>query len=787
MNPIRKVGDPAVGQFRRSQGSALSYKLPIFDMFMENDDRDATTAILHESVCKCTEDTYLVDARCKGSTHRRAVIDHELRLFYWDVKCTHFANPRSCPYGMKCPFAHTQAELTMHPAKYKTEACTNSAEHDHKECPYSHGDECRVFAPEMYSLEHAKSTTDPEFSDAYDWNNFLMFKFKTEWCPIQHVHNWSTCVFAHHYGDMRRDPKIKYGTQPCPNVSDQMPSLETNYLSVCPDGFRCPYAHNAKERVYHPIFYRTVPCKFKSGVGCPMGQFCTFSHGGETGLHRPATTVTFSELLDQKNLKFLQRSMYTFPPLVKEQMQSSGKPSKAQLEKIQEVEDAKLEWASLTYESEVTTGKKSKARKKKTKKKLVLKNPDAIISLSENLGLLADEKPRDMFARPPQPLYLYQEPHGIMPGAPLAPLPPAHAPPPGYTHDQGHDPYAQRNKFFQQQYDAYAKPHGQNMYQLGPKPGEFVPGMPFVPQPHPTFEKPPPPDYMHAQPPPPPPDYGHDYLKPQPPGYQRRSVSFAQGVDSIADRVSSAEEAFLARSDSQARMSLSAYALPKGANWSTYSVTSAADSVPEWAGVNESLGEDPYEMDPEFERRKSAVELHRRVSAAALAAPKESKRQSRVTFESDAPPQLPILQDEDDILEDYNSRSRSKSVFVMESFLQDVWNNDGEELCGANASSAAAGLPRRHTVGSIWSNGTGLGMVPFFGDESEAWSNVDRSSARNEESSPGESTGRDTAPPELKEIAQDFFTYLDESPPPGLSPTLAFPSMADSPTAPPSQ
>jgi hypothetical protein len=97
-----------------------------------------------------------------------------------------------------------------------------------------------------------------------------------------------------------------------------------------------------------------------------MGRFCTFSHGRNNDFDRPATTVNYSSLLPEKNLRFIQKAMYQFPTLLKESLKSQG--SSNQLLCLgRQVEQAKKDYKDVVDEEEDVV-KKNKTRRKRGKK-----------------------------------------------------------------------------------------------------------------------------------------------------------------------------------------------------------------------------------------------------------------------------------------------------------------------------------------------------------------------------------------------------------------------------------
>jgi hypothetical protein len=106
---------------------------------------------------------------------------------------------------------------------------------------------------------------------------FFMWTYKTLWCPIGSFHDWQECIYAHNYQDLRRDPRIGYSTQVCPDW--ERANRSPTYGHRCPRGFGCGYAHGAKEQLYHPAYFHSVMCNDHfHGKGCPRGKTCAFFH-----------------------------------------------------------------------------------------------------------------------------------------------------------------------------------------------------------------------------------------------------------------------------------------------------------------------------------------------------------------------------------------------------------------------------------------------------------------------------------------------------------------------------
>jgi len=151
-------------------------------------------------------------------------------------------------------------------------------------------------------------------------DEFLMYKFKTIWCPIGVKHDWQSCVYAHNYQDARRNPKIGYGPKTCPMWRPR--EIFSSYDSGCPNGVRCPNAHGPKEQLYHPVHWKTRCCQNfnwgkerKNHKLCPRGRLCAFWH---TNQDRKAYTehcgFDYSQVLGDEQIRHLQ-SDFTIPTI----------------------------------------------------------------------------------------------------------------------------------------------------------------------------------------------------------------------------------------------------------------------------------------------------------------------------------------------------------------------------------------------------------------------------------------------------------------------------------------
>jgi len=320
------------------------------------------------------------------ATMRRPVCDSDGRLKYWSEPCEYRNRGQPCPYGYECQFAHTENECLYHPATYKTMVVKENARpweatqykdkrksilkyrkqqsqpylgqspqgspmmiHDtwpsqtppspkpnaqngpvqkfrlcayypnvencrRKDlCSFAH---CReeITAPLLTEKEEEKMELSPEF---------FTERFKIHWCPIGVQHDWQTCVYAHNYQDARRDPRIGYGPRPCPywEKKDRAPS----YQARCPNGFSCPYAHGAKEQLYHPCYFKTVVCWdfHQSKKRCPRQSLCAFFHKKKLQRKQPEDNTDYETPLSEEQMQTLQ-GYFKNPPFFSDEREAMG-------------------------------------------------------------------------------------------------------------------------------------------------------------------------------------------------------------------------------------------------------------------------------------------------------------------------------------------------------------------------------------------------------------------------------------------------------------------------------
>jgi len=217
-----------------------------------------------------------------------------------------FDDSRSCSMGDMCGSCHSTAELLYHPNLFKKRLC-----HQLRRCP--RGKYC-AFAHTRQEL------LVPNFSEQEEnepTEEFIAYRFKTQWCPIGGPHDWESCVYAHTYRDWRRTPLLGYSSHPCPRWSGSIAkgSPELDYGMRCPHGVSCPLAHGAKEQLYHPHFYKTSPC---SDPSCRRGPLCAFTHGEEDSHKAPTDTaakVTRKPIPKAHQILTEHQPTYATPPM----------------------------------------------------------------------------------------------------------------------------------------------------------------------------------------------------------------------------------------------------------------------------------------------------------------------------------------------------------------------------------------------------------------------------------------------------------------------------------------
>ncbi len=181
-----------------------------------------------------------------------------------------------CELGDRCGKSHNAVEQLYHPDRYKKRMC-----HEYNrrmgECDY--GEYCGF----AHSETELKVELLHEMVKDYD---FYMYKFKTEWCPFNHEHNKSICVYAHNWQDYRRKlSNCAYSCELCSNWKHEL--YISDYNEGCANGFTCSLSHGWKEHLFHPHSYKTTACL--EPLKCHKGPECPYFHGPGDRRYPPST------------------------------------------------------------------------------------------------------------------------------------------------------------------------------------------------------------------------------------------------------------------------------------------------------------------------------------------------------------------------------------------------------------------------------------------------------------------------------------------------------------------
>ena len=163
--------------------------------------------------------------------------------------------------------SHNRVEQLFREEKFKTKFCTfypNNLE----SCEYGSYC-CFAHTEEEIAIELLHNYT-------YD-DDFYLFHFKTVWCPFNlSYHDKALCVYAHNWQDFRRKPStFSYKPEACPNWN--LKDFIYVYSDGCPNSNSCKFSHGWKELEFHPLSYKTKPCKIIKKCqdlrGCPNFHF----------------------------------------------------------------------------------------------------------------------------------------------------------------------------------------------------------------------------------------------------------------------------------------------------------------------------------------------------------------------------------------------------------------------------------------------------------------------------------------------------------------------------------
>ena len=186
-----------------------------------------------------------------------------------------------CPKYDSCAYSHNTVEQFYHPKKYRTKLCSKALRDGADKCEY--GNFC--------SFAHNETELQIPLLHRMDkTQDFFRFNYKTVYCPFTHVHEKSTCEYAHNVQDFRRNPKTvpHYKPEVCKkwNMKNEITKYEDG---GCNYNEACDKCHGWKELEYHPKYFKTKACEH--GEKCPR-KHCGYLHPNEN--HRKAEELSES-------------------------------------------------------------------------------------------------------------------------------------------------------------------------------------------------------------------------------------------------------------------------------------------------------------------------------------------------------------------------------------------------------------------------------------------------------------------------------------------------------------
>ncbi|KAL8438653.1 hypothetical protein ACSSS7_000026 [Eimeria intestinalis] len=197
--------------------------------------------------------------------------------------------------GTRLAFAWSDQDGALNLSSFKVFPCRHkhSLSHDKKYCPFYHNfrDKRRgQFCAFAHSREEVRA---PLFSVSEETNPTVLF------------------------AEFRLMANRGYGSEPCPAWNKDVHSAD--YGRRCPHGTLCPYSHGSKEQLYHPSYYKTMPCmdyraRDRGGVSCPRGTLCAFYHEASERRWPVRISVDYSIPLPPARNALLQ-PQFLRPPL----------------------------------------------------------------------------------------------------------------------------------------------------------------------------------------------------------------------------------------------------------------------------------------------------------------------------------------------------------------------------------------------------------------------------------------------------------------------------------------
>lgn len=171
-----------------------------------------------------------------------------------------------CTKGDLCDKSHNEVEVLYHKNNFRTKFCRNyESDNINSKKICRNGKFCHS-AHTDYELQIPLLHKIPRDE------NFVLYFYKTTFCPFVNSHDEINCVYAHSHIDFRRNP-FKY------NYSQSICELYSN-TSSCQDGNNCNQAHGKIEYDYHPLTYKTILCNSPMEL-CERGEFCPNIHSNE--------------------------------------------------------------------------------------------------------------------------------------------------------------------------------------------------------------------------------------------------------------------------------------------------------------------------------------------------------------------------------------------------------------------------------------------------------------------------------------------------------------------------
>lgn len=211
---------------------------------------------------KCPERRYHEIGRCWMYHNDCDMIRNPVTFAYKNLKCPN----NNCSHK-SCHMSRNYLEKMYHPDLYKRKICFD----------YFSKGTCKY--DEFCALAHSFLELKIPLLNFFEIDrDFLLFHFKTEFCPFNlFEHDKFLCVYAHNYQDYRRKWSQSLLPQMCkawnPNLRVEI------YENACPKGFDCKYCHGWKELDYHHTVLKKTLCKKKGA--CERQHLCSYFHPGE--------------------------------------------------------------------------------------------------------------------------------------------------------------------------------------------------------------------------------------------------------------------------------------------------------------------------------------------------------------------------------------------------------------------------------------------------------------------------------------------------------------------------